>query len=125
MNESTKTIDEYIGTFPSETKALLEQLRATIRQVAVDAVESISYGMPVYKLNGKPLVYFAAFKHHIGLYALPSGNLAFAEELSKYKHGKGFVQFPTDQPLPLDLIVRIVKYRVNENLLISLKKSKI
>jgi len=124
MNESFNTIDEYIDSFPVEVKALLQQIRVAIRQVAKDAVESISYGMPAYKLNGKPLIYFAAFKNHIGFYALPAGHLAFAEELSKYKRGKGSVQFPIDKPLPLELIMRMVEFSVNENVLISSKSRK-
>lgn len=81
-----------------------------------DAEESISYGMPAYKLNGKALVYFAAFKNHIGFYATPSGHSEFTMELSKYKQGKGSVQFPLDKPLPSGLITKIVKFRVKENL---------
>jgi len=84
-------------------------------QTAPDAVESISYAMPAYKLNGKPLVYFAGYKNHIGFYATPTGHEAFKEELSKYKQGKGSVQFPVDEPMPLDLIRRIVAFRVENN----------
>ena len=82
-------------------------------------MESMAYGMPAYKLNGKPLVYFAGHKNHIGFYALPTGHSLFNHELSKYKHGKGSVQFPVDQPIPFDLIKRIAEFRVNEN---SIKK---
>jgi uncharacterized protein YdhG (YjbR/CyaY superfamily) len=78
-------------------------------------VESIAYGMPAYKINGKPLVYFAGYKKHIGFYATPSGHTEFADELSKYKQGKGSVQFPLDKPIPYELIRRIVAFRVNEN----------
>jgi uncharacterized protein YdhG (YjbR/CyaY superfamily) len=106
------SVDEYIKDFPEEIQHLLNQIRSTIINVAPNAEESISYGMPAYKLNGKPLVYFAAFKNHIGFYATPSGNAAFEKELSKYKQGKGSVQFPIDKPLPLTLIVKIVKYKV-------------
>ncbi|MFV0269258.1 MAG: iron chaperone, partial [Draconibacterium sp.] len=81
------------------------------------AVESIAYGMPAYKLNKKPLVYFAAYARHIGFYATPSGHQEFASELSVYKQGKGSVQFPIDEPLPTDLIRRIVAFRVKENML--------
>jgi uncharacterized protein YdhG (YjbR/CyaY superfamily) len=106
------TVDDYIASFPDEVAALLVRLRALVREQAPGAVESMSYGMPAYKLNGKPLIYFAAFKKHIGLYATPSGHAAFASELSKYKQGKGSVQFPLNEPLPYDLIVRIVKFRM-------------
>lgn len=116
MNIQITTADEYIISFPKEVQQLMEQVRSTIKQAAPDAEETISYGMPAYKTNGKPLVYFAAFKKHIGFYATPTGHTAFAEELSKYKQGKGSVQFPLNKPIPLELISRIVKFRVEENL---------
>lgn len=115
MQKSIKNVDEYIADFPTETQAILEEIRAAIKTVAPNADESISYGMPGYKLNGKPLVYFAAFKNHIGFYATPTGHAEFAEELSKYKQGKGSVQFPIDKPMPMDLITKIVKFRVRQN----------
>ncbi|MBK9250131.1 MAG: DUF1801 domain-containing protein [Ignavibacteria bacterium] len=115
MNTKATTVDDYILSFPSEIQERLTQIRTIIKTHASAAVESISYGMPAYKTHGKPLVYFAAFAHHIGLYATPSGHSAFAAELSKYKQGKGSVQFPLDEPLPLDLIRSIVKFRVQEN----------
>ena len=111
-----KTIDEYIRTFPQEVQTILEKMRKTIREAAPGAVETISYQMPTFKLNGKGLVYFAAFKNHIGFYPIPSGVEAFEKELSPYKQGKGSVQFPIDQPVPYDLVKRIVTFRVNENL---------
>ena len=110
-----QNVDEYIADFPTEIQPTLEKIREVILKNAVDAQESISYGMPAYKLNGKPLVYFAAYKNHIGFYATPTGHKNFAEELSKYKQGKGSVQFPINEPMPLDLIERIVKFRVTEN----------
>ena len=110
MNE----IDQYILQFPEETRDILNKIRALIKENAPEAIESIAYGMPAYKLNKKPLVYFAAYKTHIGFYATPSGHEAFNEELSKYKQGKGSVQFPLSQPIPYDLIVRMVKFRVQE-----------
>ena len=113
---SPTTINEYIAGFPEDTQGILNQVRATIRRAAPDAVESIGYGMPAYKLNGRPLVYFAGFKNHIGFYATPTGHSEFAKELSKYKQGKGSVQFPIDQPMPLELITQIVEFRVIENL---------
>ena len=108
-------IDEYIGAFPNDVQEILEKIRATIQKAAPDANEKISYSMPAFEQNGI-VVYFAAFKNHIGLYALPSGHETFREELSKYKSGKGSVQFPLDQPIPFDLIAKIVKFRVKENL---------
>ena len=118
------TINEYIAGFPEEVQKVLEQVRETIKKAAPEAEETISYGMPAYKLNGKPLVYFAAFKNHIGFYATPTGHEAFAEELSNYKQGKGSVQFPLDKPMPLELITRIVKFRVQELPEQALKKKK-
>lgn len=108
-------VEGYIKGFPKDVQKSLNQMRDTIRKAAPDATESIAYGMPAYKLNGKPLVYFAGYKSHIGFYATPSGHTEFSEELSKYKQGKGSVQFPLDEPLPFDLIRRIVEFRVKEN----------
>ena len=108
------TVDAYIAAFPKSTQTLLKQVRKTIRDAAPEAVEGISYGMPGYKLNGKPLVYFGGYEHHIGFYATPSGHAEFDKALSKYKQGKGSVQFPIDEPMPLELIARIVKFRVKE-----------
>lgn len=110
-----KTIDEYIAGFPSETQQILEQVRQTIKKAAPDAEEKISYAIPTFTLNGN-LVHFAAFKNHIGFYAMPTGNEAFQEELATYKSGKGSIQFPIDKPMPLDLITKIVNFRVKENL---------
>ena len=109
-----KNIDEYIAACPADVQAKLQEMRATIKQAAPDAEEAISYQMPTFKLNGN-LVHFAAFKSHIGFYPVPSGIEAFKKELAVYKQGKGSVQFPLDQPLPLKLITRIVKFRVKEN----------
>ncbi|MFN3841487.1 MAG: iron chaperone [Cyclobacteriaceae bacterium] len=110
-----KDIDSYIQTFPKDVQALLQQLRKTIQKAAPQAEEAISYQMPTFKLNGN-LVHFAAYKNHIGFYPAPSGLTEFQKEISKYKHSKGAVQFPLDQPLPLRLITQIVKFRVKENL---------
>lgn len=115
ISKAPTSIDEYIADYPEEIQSLLNQVRSTIKQAAPDAEESIGYGMPAYKTHGKPLVYFAAFKNHIGFYATPTGHAEFAKELSKYKQGKGSVQFPIDQPMPLDLIFQIVEFRVIEN----------
>lgn len=109
-----KNVDQYIESFPTEIKDILRVLRSVVLKNAPNAVEGISYGMPAYKTNKKPLLYFAAFKNHIGLYATPTGHTQFAGELSKYKQGKGSVQFPLDD-VPYELIERIVKFRVEEN----------
>ncbi|MFH6959058.1 iron chaperone [Flavobacterium aquidurense] len=109
------TIDEYIGGFPNNIQEILKKVRTTIQKAAPDAKEKISYSMPAFEQNGI-VVYFAAFKKHIGLYALPSGHETFKKELSKYKSGKGSVQFPLNAPIPFDLITKIVKFRVKENL---------
>jgi uncharacterized protein YdhG (YjbR/CyaY superfamily) len=110
-----KDIDEYISGFPKNTREILEELRATIRKAAPEAEELISYQMPAFKYHGM-LVYFAVYKNHIGFYPTPSGIEAFKKELSIYKGAKGSVQFPIDRPLPLNLISKIVKFRVKENL---------
>jgi uncharacterized protein YdhG (YjbR/CyaY superfamily) len=108
------TIDDYIAGFPENIRLILEEIRQTIRQEAPNAEEAIKYGMPTFIYKGN-LVYFAAFKNHIGLYALPSGNVAFKEELSQYKTGKGSIQFPLDKPMPYELIARMTAFRVKEN----------
>jgi uncharacterized protein YdhG (YjbR/CyaY superfamily) len=108
------TIDEYIQGFPTDVRTRLSALRSTIRQAAPQAVEKISYRMPTFYLNGN-LVHFAAFERHIGFYPTPSGIARFQKELKKYKSAKGSVQFPLDEPLPLDLVAAIVKFRVAEN----------
>lgn len=110
-----KTIDEYIAAFPDEVQKILQELRATIRDAAPDAKETINYGIPTFTLNGN-LVHFAAYKKHIGFYPAPSAIVAFKEELSAYKGAKGSVQFPINKALPLELITKIVKFRVQENL---------
>lgn len=122
-NTSFKNIDEYISLFPKETQALLQQMRATIKEVAPDAEEAIKYQMPTFVLNGN-LVHFAAFKNHIGFYPVPTGIEKFKKELSAYKTSKGAVQFPLDKPLPLALIRKIVKFRVAENLKKAEEKSR-
>jgi uncharacterized protein YdhG (YjbR/CyaY superfamily) len=117
--ENTKntfnSIDEYIATFPEDVQKILKEVRATIKAAAPEAEEKISYQMPTFALHGN-LVHFAAFKNHIGFYPAPRGIEAFAQELSVYKGAKGSVQFPIGQPMPLDLISRIVKFRVTENI---------
>jgi len=118
MNKHKKqfrTIDEYIETFPKNVQSLLEKMRQTIRKAAPEAVEAISYQIPTFKLNGRYLVYLAAWKNHIGFYPIPSGTEAFKKELSQYKRGKGTVQFPIDKPIPYDLVRKIVTFRMKEN----------
>jgi uncharacterized protein YdhG (YjbR/CyaY superfamily) len=108
-------IDVYIASFPEETRKLLEELRATIRKAAPEAKETINYGMPTFTLKGN-LVHFAAFKNHIGFYPTPSGIEAFKKDLAAYEGAKGSVKFPLVKPVPFDLISKIVKFRVKENM---------
>lgn len=108
------TIDEYIANFPKEIQSILINIRNIVKELAPEATEKISYQMPTFYMNGN-LVHFAAFKKHIGFYPTPSGIEAFQEELSKYKGAKGSVQFPLDQPIPYDLIRRMVQYRLEES----------
>lgn len=116
-------IETYIQQFPDNVQEILGNIRKLIKDNAPEAEESFAYGMPAYKTHKKPLVYFAAFKNHIGFYATPSGHDEFQTELSKYKQGKGSVQFPLDQPMPYQLMERIVKFRVSENSARSASKS--
>ncbi len=109
------TIDEYIASCPEEVRPILESIRSTIQKTAPDATEKISYQMPTFFQKGN-LVHFAAWKAHIGLYPAPSGMGAFQKELARYHVAKGSVQFPLDEPMPLDLIRQIVQFRVTENL---------
>lgn len=114
---STATnIDEYVAEFPPKTQRVLQEMRELIRSHAPEATETISYAMPTFDLNGRHLVHFSGYARHIGFYPIPTGMEAFKEELSGYKTGKGSVQFPLDEPLPHDLIRRIVEFRVAENL---------
>jgi uncharacterized protein YdhG (YjbR/CyaY superfamily) len=113
--KSFSTVDDYIASFPDDTQQILQQLRQTIRDAVPSAEESISYDMPTYKLHGR-LVYFAAWKKHIALYAAGSAANAYADELGPYLQDKGTLQFPLNQPIPYDLVRRIVQYRAQENL---------
>jgi uncharacterized protein YdhG (YjbR/CyaY superfamily) len=113
---SVTNAQEYFSLFPVQTRKLLKELRAAIRKTAPEAEEVISYGMPAFKL-GKMLLYYAAFTAHIGFYPMPSAIKKFAKEIAAYKHAKGSVQFPLDKPLPIALIEKMVKFRVQENLL--------
>lgn len=110
-------ITKYILQFPEDIQEILKKIRKVIKENAPEAEESIAYGIPGYKTNNKPLVYFAAYKKHIGFYATPTGHSEFKDALSKYKQGKGSVQFPLDKPMPYELIDRIVKFRVKENMI--------
>ena len=115
METRITSVDQYLQTFPQEVQVILEKIRSIIQEQAPDAEESFAYNMPAYKLYGKPLVYFAGFKHHIGFYVTPTGHSKFEEELSPYKQGKGSVQFPLNKPIPFNLIEKIVAFRVQEN----------
>ena len=108
------TMDAYIASFPKEVQSILEKIRQTIKKAAPGAVEAISYQIPTFKLNGKSLVYFAAWKEHIGFYAMPSGNAAFKKELSQYKVAKGSIRFPLEEPIPYDLVTKMVLFRMKE-----------
>lgn len=116
QNINSTTIENYIAAFPVEIQKLLKKIRETIKKAAPEAEEKISYAIPTFYLNGN-LVYFAAYKNHIGFYPSPSGISAFKKELSVYAGSKGAVQFPLVKPLPLELISKIVKFRVKENLI--------
>lgn len=114
-NQSTpKTIEEYIAGFPPDVQAILQQIRATIREEAPEAQEAIKYQIPTFVLNGN-VVHFAAFKKHIGFYPTPTGTKHFQQELSGYKAAKGSIQFPLSEPIPFDLIREIVRFRVEES----------
>lgn len=116
MNQKlTSNIDDYINSFPKDVQLILTNIRMVIRKEAPNATEAMRYAIPTFIENGN-LVHFAAFKKHIGFYALPSGNLAFQKEISKYKNGKGSIQFPLDEPIPYTLIKKIVQFRLKENL---------
>ncbi len=110
-----KDIDEYIAGYPEEVQEILDKIRTTIREAAPGAEETMGYGIPTFKLEGN-LVHFGAYKKHIGFYPAPRGIEAFKEELSPYAGGKGTVQFPLDQPIPYELIAKIVRFRVQDNL---------
>lgn len=109
-----ESVDLYIAQFPESTQEILNKIRVLILEKAPNAVESMNYGMPAYKSDGKPLVYFAAYKNHIGFYATPSGHSKFESELANYKQGKGSVQFPLNQTMPYDLMAQIVEFKREE-----------
>jgi uncharacterized protein YdhG (YjbR/CyaY superfamily) len=121
VSQKFSTVDDYISAFPPAMQAILQELRATIKKAAPKAEEVISYNMPGYKLNGM-LVWYAGYKNHIGFYPKPSGLQTFQKELAGYKGSKGAVQFPIDQPMPLNLVTKIVKFRIKENAATAGKK---
>jgi uncharacterized protein YdhG (YjbR/CyaY superfamily) len=118
MNLEMNDIEKYILQFPPEVQEILQRIRKLVKDSAPKSEELLAYGMPGYKTNKKPLVYFAAYKNHIGFYATPRGHTEFKDELSKYKQGKGSVQFPLNKPIPYELIEKIVKFRVAQNKLL-------
>ncbi len=114
MQTKYATIDEYIAGYPGPVQAILQEVRQTIQSVAPMAEEAIAYGIPTFKLRGKNLVHFGAYKSHIGFYPTPPALEAFAEELASYASGKGSAQFPIDTAMPLDLIREIVRFRLTQ-----------
>lgn len=108
------TIDEYIRNFPADVQAILEKVRQAIQKAAPEAVETMSYGIPTFDLNGKHLGFFAGWKHHISLYPIPAGDEAFQQELSQYRRAKGTIQFQLDKPVPYDLVEEIVTLLMKE-----------
>ena len=114
MRSQATSIDSYLADFPPETRARLEEVRALVREVVPEATETISYAIPTFDLHGRHLVHVAGFARHIGFYPTPTGMEEFAEVLAGYRTGKGSVQFPLSEPLPRDLIRRIVESRVGE-----------
>ncbi|MDR2562646.1 MAG: DUF1801 domain-containing protein [Prevotellaceae bacterium] len=115
MDKEVRTVDEYIARFEPEIQIVLNELRNIVKSEAPEASEKISYGMPTFYLNGN-LVHFAAFKHHYGFFPAPSAIDEFEEELAPYRSGKGSLHFPMNKPIPQDIIKKIVRFRVNENL---------
>jgi uncharacterized protein YdhG (YjbR/CyaY superfamily) len=124
MIKTISGVDEYISNFPVDVQKLLQRVRTTIRQVVPEAEEVIKYAMPTYVWQNINLVHFAGYKNHVGFYPVPSAIEAFQKELSTYKGAKGSVQFPIDQPMPLDLIRRIVEFRKKETEQKAIKKKK-
>jgi len=116
MKNKISSIDEYIDTFPESVQTILKQVRKTIKAAAPRAGEKISYGIPTFTLNGKYLIYFAGWKHHISIYPIPTGDDSFNREIAPYVSGKGTLKFPIDKPMPLKLITKLVRLKVAENL---------
>ena len=111
-----KTMDDYIASFPSEVQEILQKVRATIKKAAPAAEETMSYKMPTFTMNDRYLIYFAAYKRHIGVYPAPVGNPDLQEEISAYQSGRGTLRFRLNQPIPYSLIAKIVKVRMKDNL---------
>ncbi len=116
------TIDAYIADFPDDVRPILEKIRTTIRKAAPDAIESISYRIPTFKLNGTYLIYFAGFKNHVSVYPILSECPEFEDELTQYRSGRGTAKFPLNRPVPFPLIEKIVKFMVAENARRTAKK---
>jgi uncharacterized protein YdhG (YjbR/CyaY superfamily) len=114
--EKAASMDAYIASLPQHARKAMEQIRSIINEMVPEAEEAISYGMPTFKLHGRYLVYFAAYKNHIGFYPAPVNNEVFKKDLAGYKTGKGSVQFPLDKSMPVVLILKILRFRINENL---------
>lgn len=121
MSDKPTTVNQYIAGFEDDRRDILESIRRAIKAEIPDASEKISYGIPTFYLNGN-LLHYAAFDKDIGLYATPQGHAEFADDLSGYKQGKGSVQFPLDEPMPMDLIRRIARFRAEEHRLKKPKK---
>jgi uncharacterized protein YdhG (YjbR/CyaY superfamily) len=127
MNQKVppRDTDEYIAGFPESVQKILRRIRKTIRKAAPDAEEKIGYRIPGFRLHGRDLIYFAAFRNHAGMYPAPIDSDEFREELAPYAGGKATVRFPYDTPLPVDLISRIVKHRAAENEKLAAGKKKV
>jgi uncharacterized protein YdhG (YjbR/CyaY superfamily) len=117
------SVDDYISTLPKDTQKIMQEIRKTIKTVAPKAEETISYQMPAFKLDGQYIAHYAAWKKHIGMYPVPAGDEAFRKEIAPYLGAKSSLQFPLDKPLPLQLIRKMVKFRIAENLKNEKKKS--
>lgn len=118
-----ENIDEYINGFPSNVQKILQRIRKTIQKAAPAAEEAISYAIPTFRLNGN-LVHFAAYQNHVGLYPAPRGVAEFIDDMARYEGGKGTARFPLDEPIPYELIARIVTFRVGKNAEKAATKSK-
>ena len=110
------SIDQYIGTFPDEVQKILEEIRSTIKAIVPDAKEKISYQIPCFELNGRNLIHFAGWNKHISMYPVPAGDEAFKKKIARYVAGKGTLKFPLDEPIPLELIGAVVRFRLADNL---------
>jgi uncharacterized protein YdhG (YjbR/CyaY superfamily) len=112
MASTAKTIDEYIAAYPADAQLVLERIRAIVREVAPDATETISYAIPTFDLDGRHLIHFAAYAHHVSVYPVPKAEVPFEDELAPYRSGQGTAKFPLAQSLPVDLVRRLVTYRL-------------